>query len=44
MSGPVAAAYAELLSAGELKTDPDQQRAVQALEAAAAKIEGLASV
>jgi len=32
MSGPVAAAYAELLQAGELKPDPDQQRAVAALD------------
>ncbi len=32
MTGPVAAAYAELLAAGELKRDRDQQRAVQALD------------
>ncbi|HVF83578.1 MAG TPA: cell division protein ZapE [Sphingomicrobium sp.] len=32
MSGPVAAAYAELLAAGELKADPDQGKAVQALD------------
>lgn len=32
MTGPVAAAYAELLAAGELKPDPDQQRGVAALD------------
>ena len=32
MSGPVGRAYAELLSAGELKADPAQQRAAAALD------------
>jgi cell division protein ZapE len=32
MTGPVAAAYAGLLAAGELKPDPDQARAAQALD------------
>jgi cell division protein ZapE len=32
MTGPVSLAYRELLSAGELKPDPDQQRAARALD------------
>jgi cell division protein ZapE len=32
MTGPVAAAYADLLAAGELKADADQQRGVAALD------------
>jgi cell division protein ZapE len=32
MSGPVGRAYAELVKAGELKPDPEQQLAVQALD------------
>ena len=39
MSGPVGAAYAELLRAGELKPDPAQARAVQALDRLAAGFE-----
>lgn len=40
MSGPVAAAYADLLRAGELKTDPDQGHAVQALDRLANDLAG----
>ena len=32
MTGPVAEAYAELVESGELKPDPDQERATQALD------------
>jgi cell division protein ZapE len=32
MTGPVAEAYAALVAAGELKPDPDQERATQALD------------
>ena len=39
MSGPVGAAYAELLRAGELRPDPAQARAVQALDRLAAGFE-----
>ncbi|HXH00386.1 MAG TPA: cell division protein ZapE [Sphingomicrobium sp.] len=40
MNGPVGAAYAALLGAGELKPDPDQARAVTALDAFAADLAG----
>ncbi|WP_309610306.1 cell division protein ZapE [Sphingomonas sp.] len=44
MSGPVCRAYAALVAAGELKPDPDQGRAAEALDAfAAAKPPGLVS-
>jgi len=39
MSGPVAAAYKALLTAGELKADPDQARAVAALDRLAADLQ-----
>ncbi|WP_028969132.1 cell division protein ZapE [Sphingomonas sp. URHD0057] len=39
MSGPVGAAYAVLLSAGELKPDPAQARAVGALDRLAASLQ-----
>ena len=38
MSGPVGSAYQELVKAGELKPDPDQQRAVEALDRLAATL------
>src|SRR4051812_4379293 len=38
MSGPVGAAYAVLLNAGELKSDPAQARAVAALDRVAASL------
>lgn len=40
MTGPVGRAYAELLSAGELKPDPDQERAVVALDRLAETLGG----
>ena len=40
MSGPVRAAYDELLGAGELKPDPAQARAVDALDRLAASLDG----
>ena len=40
MSGPVGAAYADLLKSGELKADPAQQRAVAALDRLAAGADG----
>jgi cell division protein ZapE len=39
MSGPVGAAYAALLKAGELKPDPAQARAVEALDRLAASLQ-----
>src|SRR3954470_13421852 len=39
MSGPVGAAYAVLLDAGELKPDPAQARAVGALDRLAASLQ-----
>jgi len=39
MTGPVGAAYAALLGAGELKPDPDQGRAVAALDRFAADLD-----
>ena len=36
--GPVGTAYATLVSAGELRSDPDQKRAVQALDRLAAEL------
>ncbi|MGE5562647.1 MAG: cell division protein ZapE [Bacillota bacterium] len=39
MTGPVGRAYAELVKAGELKTDPAQERAVSALDRLAAGLE-----
>ncbi|URD62280.1 cell division protein ZapE [Sphingomonas sp. KRR8] len=39
MTGPVAAAYRALLTAGELKADPDQARAVAALDRLAADLQ-----
>ncbi len=40
MTGPVGRAYAELLSAGELKPDPAQERAVAALDRLAEALSG----
>ena len=36
--GPVSGAYAALVAAGELRPDPEQKRAVQALDKLAAKL------
>ena len=38
MSGPVSRAYAELLTAGELKPDPEQETAATALDRVAARL------
>src|SRR5688572_5434360 len=38
--GPVGKAYAALVAAGELKPDPDQSRAVQALDRFAHEVAG----